>query len=186
MKKYLTLLMIPLVFLGAFATAAYASTGAAPTIESGLNELADMAYAGFKAGEYGEMSMVLLILTVALLRKFGSSVWEPLGTRHAARLYLLVAAAAGYMYVNGVELGNLWDAFKVAAMTGGAVNIVQWAAEWLVVRSWVPGWARAALTAVLWIFRPRGADQIKAAEKAGENAVEADPPKGLGKVDRIP
>ena len=44
----------------------------------------------------------------------------------------------------------------------------------------IPGWAQRVLNAALWLFKPKGADAVAKAEKAGEAAASAADAPGAG------
>ena len=185
MRHFVTALLVP-IFVACFAAAALASGGQAPGLESELRDILNAIYNGFKAGEFGKASAALVIFAVALLRRYGAKIRPWLGNANAARVYLLLATAAGYLYANGVELGNIEGALMLAAAVGGGVNLIQWAVEWALGKSWLPGWAALALRGVLWLFRGTGEDAIQEAEKAGNDAVRNSPPKGVGRTGTWP
>lgn len=198
MKK----LLHPLVELGllvAIMLVAFSATGHAATAATGddgsLTDLLRPVYDAFRGGHYIAAGALALVLVVALLKRYapgklGAFVHGDAGgvlTTLAISFAGAIAAATGDGQAWTWSIA--WTAGGIAfAAAGSYAMIKKLLVEPLLASAWwqakAPAWLKAGAQMVLWIFdKPAArAETIKAAEKAGEAAVQAEPSKGADEI----
>lgn len=175
----------------AFAAGAVAAAGG----EASVLDLARPVIDAITSGEYVYASALALVLVVAALRKYGSKRWPWLNGEVGAPLLVLLGSFFGAI---GAVLGRseslTLETFKVAAMVaitaaGGYALINKLIIKPLMkpLLAKAPAWLKPLLKIVVWAFdRPT---RVAAAEKAGTDAVKANPSKGaadvVGTIDDI-
>jgi hypothetical protein len=206
MKRFLSVLVLALWFLGGMSVAVAASSASHTSViadpaAAATDVTVDAARAvfdAFKSGNPALGSILVLILVVAALRKYGVRRWPALGSdvggsallAAAAFLGVLAAAAASSGWAGVASAGVLWSAFKLAAAAGGGYTLVKRLGGWVLGR-WgdrMPGWLHAALDVMLWVFdhSPQASVEIAKAEVAGDAAVAKKPAVGFGPTDALP
>lgn len=134
-----------------------------------------------------------LVLVVALLRRYGTKIPKVgpyLGTPAGGAVMNLALAFGGTMVamLSGpgavFSMAMVWTASKLAIGAAGGYTLVkELVVPWLVkIRDVLPGWAKPLLDVVLWVFNSAGKDVIAGAEKAGNEAVDANPPGGADSI----
>ncbi len=207
MRKMISALALCLCFVGGM-TGAVAAAGVPPAEGDSVPayvgdvsvEAAKAIFEAFKSGNATLGVLLVLIAGVTLLRKYGSKKWPALGSDFGGSMLLAgltllgtLAASAGAGGWAGVsDPSVLWRAFKLAAYAGGGYTLIKRAMKWALAK-WgekLPGWMRSVLEAGMWIFDSApGAGAAVAVEKAkaaGEAAVKANPPSGVGPTGTIP
>lgn len=207
MRKIISALALCLCFVagmtGAFAAAAVppAEGESVPEFVGDVSvETAKAVFEAFKNGNATLGVLLTLIVAVTLLRKYGVKKWPALGSDFGGSMMLsgltllgTLAASAGSSGWSGVaDPSVLWRAFKLAAFAGGGYTLVKRALKWALAK-WgekLPGWMRSVLEAGMWIFDSAPgagvAVAVEKAEAAGDAAVKANPPKGVGPTGTLP
>lgn len=146
------------------------------------------------AGRYWEATALALVVFCALVRKYGPSIsprmnWVKGDVGGALLVFfgsLGGAAATALAAGTAPSLALLVLATKVAFAASGGYSLVKRIAvpslEWLAMRS--PQWLHWAFDLALWVFNRNTA--IAIAEKAGKDAVQANPAGGVAAVIGTP
>ena len=179
MKRTMSVVAWVLLFFGGFALAA------SPALADTLEEIARSVVETFSSGQYGEAAILAVVLGVSAFRKFLAPRFPFWASDVGGGLLVLVIAfgttlTASLSAGESLSLGLLWTAFKVAGAASGGYTLVKRLGGWMLARLPLPGWLERALSALLWLFQPRGEEAIAKAEKAGDAAVKSKPPTGVG------
>lgn len=181
MNRIFTIAAAVVAFLVAFTGTAMAAS--LPDAES-LIDLARPVLAAVKSGQGYAAAALALVLMTALARRFGAKRWPWLNSDAGGSLLTLVGSFGGAVATalaagSLPTLGLAWTAFGVAvAASGGYTMVKRLIVPGLVwLQSRLPGWAQPVLSLVLWMFTKP--DPIAVAEKAGNEAVAANPGKGI-------
>ncbi len=179
-------------FVVGFAAVAHASTGVDGGDSTAIGELLRALVDAFQTKNPTLIGVATIVLGVAAVKKWGGKRFPWIGKSPFPELMVLVtsfATTVGALVEAGSALGDaVTPAFKLAAAAAGGYAIVaaigraaldKWGAK-------LPGWIVTALNAVLWLFAKPGAAAVAKAAKAGDDAVKADPPAGVGPTDSIP
>lgn len=158
---------------------------ASPAFADAINDAAQAVVEAVKSGHYTEAVILGLVVAVAGFRKYGGAKWPFWAGDIGGSLLVLIGAfgttlAASLTAGAGLSLDLLWSSFKLAAAASGGYTLVKRLGGWAIAKLPIPGWAESALSALLWLFQPRGAEAIAKADKAGEDAVRDDPGTGSG------
>jgi hypothetical protein len=173
------------ITLVTFAATAHAQTAATPDSGSVL-DLLKPVYNAFAGGQYAYMGTLLVILLVALTKRYlGDKLpWlhSDVGGTSTALLAAAATAAAAGLATPGSHL--TFALLKTSLMVGvgaagGFAVLKALIIEPLLIplEAKAPAWMKPLFALVLWIFdKP---DAIKQAEAAGTAAVAAKPATGL-------
>lgn len=176
MKHAISLLILPLLFLAGFAGSALA------TSDEPLLDLAKPVLDAILGGEYWLGAALALVLATALLSRYAP--WKFLKGGEGKALLVLSGAFGGSLANSliGGEMMSLDAAKSAAKLAIGAAGgyslikalIVPWL-DRLGAKAWFPGFLKPVLRVATWLFR----NPLGAAEKAGDDAVAANPSTGL-------
>ncbi len=197
MTKAFTAFTVALVGYLAFMGAAFAGNAVAPGDESIL----DMIKPVFDAVVHGQWwlgaSLALILAVTALKRyahkipKFGPKLSAAINGDIGQPITVLAlsfggaiataAAAQGTVFVMSAALA--WTALKVAVGAAGGYSLLKSLLAPLIVKlgAKAPAWMKPLFDMVLWAFSKPTA--VEKAEKAGDDAVAANPPTGASKSD---
>lgn len=195
---------LTMILLISFRAVSFAAGGAMPDDNGSLLEQARPIFDTIMAGHYLAGAAFALALAVALAKRWapgkaGAFLHTDVGGTLATLVMSFFGAAAtslaAYKGFAGFSPAMLVTSAKVAAMAaGGYALIKKLIVEPFRASSWYaksPAWVKAGLQLVMWLFDKRAAqaEVIADAEKAGEDAVKANPsggtdsPSNLGKPD---
>lgn len=183
-----------LVFLLAFTATALGAAGLAPEDGSVLDLLAPIVDA-FRGGNYPLGGALAIVLAVALARRYGTEYIPWLGTKAGAALMVLVGSFGGALAAALSAPGAVLSFAMVKSATaiavgaaGGYTLIKDLVVDPLTRSAWyrerAPGWLKAIVSVVLWVFR--SPSPVARAEAAGQAAVDAKPPSGAAGVVGAP
>lgn len=152
---------------------------------SSVSELLNAVLAAVTGGHYLLAASLGVIMLVGLLRKYGGSRFPFLMTDHGGAILVLVtsffgAISTALMAGAMPTLALAWTALGVAVTAAGGYSLVKKLLAPLVPKA--PAWLRPVLNVVLWFFDRRSDQTLKAAKKAGDAAVAANPPTGVDGV----
>lgn len=185
-----------LSFLGFFTATALAAGAVSPD-DGSLLDLFKPVVDAFRGGQYLYAGMLALVVAVAALKRYAPTKYGISDFVHGdvgGTALTLVASFGGAMATTlGAGDPFSWGIAKTAALiavgaAGGYAMIKKLVVTPLVSSTWyqtkAPGWLKTILGLALWIFdRPT---PIAVAEKAGEDAVAANPGVGVKSVEGTP
>jgi hypothetical protein len=178
-----------------FVGVAFAADAATPSGGESVLDLARPVLDAIMSGHYAAAAALALVLAVALARRYGSPRLPWLNSDEGGAILVLTGSFGGAMATAllagaAPTLSLAWMSLQVAAGGAGiyvlAKKLLHRPLLWLQDKA--PSWLKPILSLVLWIFeRPSTAEK---AAKAGDAAVEANPPGGiegtLGKPEERP
>ena len=180
-----------IIFIATFLVS-FTSVGVAfaATDDTQLMDMAKPLLDAVMHGQFALAGAMLLVLGVALARRYGAKRFPFLHTDAGGSLLTLAgsfggAVATALMAGAGVTTGLLWTALGVAATASGGYTLIKRLAIPLLkkVLSKLPKALQKPFGLVLWMFE---SPKVAAAEAAGDAAVAANPAKGLGTPDELP
>lgn len=154
--------------------------------EAGVSDLVKPVFDAVMQGHFALAGALLLILTVAVLRKYGIKKWPFFATDTGGTLLALVASFGGALATTlgaGVSLswGVLASALGVAATASGGYTLIKRLA--IPMLKMLPKSLQKPLSLIYWIFE---SPKIAEAEEAGKKAVAEKPSNGLGSPNELP
>lgn len=174
----------------AFMGAALAGT-AIPADDAGILDFLTPVYEAIKGGAYWPAAMFGLIFVVTAVKRYTPSKFKPYvnGPYGQPLTVLLVSFASAAITgmasagTSALTLGLAWAAIKVAAAAVGGYELLKQLLAPLIIKlgSKAPSWMKPAFDLLLWVFSKPSA--VEKAEKAGDDAVAANPPTGADKND---
>ena len=189
-------LVLLLVFTGVFAFGATAfAAGQVVDTNSSILDLAKPVYEAFSGGHYAYAAALLVVLIVALVKRYlGDRIkWlhSDAGGSSMALVAAMATAFAAGLAAPGAHV--TWGLAKTALLVGiGAAGGFAVLKNLLVepilqpLQKKLPAWAQPILSLVLWIFdHGQVAEQVQAEAKAvaaGDAAVVAKPAQGAAAV----
>lgn len=176
-----------LAFLATFTGVSVAlAAGDAAVAEPSLLDLLQPVLTAAKAGQGVLAACLLLVFGVAAARRYGAKRWPWLAGDAGGAALTLVGSFAGALATalaagTGFSFALAASALGIAFTASGGYSMVK---RLLVpalrkLRDKLPGPARWALDAALWVF---GKDPVAEATKAGESAVAANPATGAAGI----
>jgi hypothetical protein len=187
-SKFPILLFAVLAFLASFAGVALAADAVTPAgSDSSLLDLLKPVYELFLSGHYAAGSAAVLVLGVALARRYVAPHWSFLGTDLGGALLTLLGAfgaalGASMAGSTALTLALLYKAGGVAVLAAGGYSLLNKLLTALEGWSKLPSWAASGLRLITWIFDEvegtSGAQAIATATAAGQAAVAAKPAQG--------
>lgn len=180
-------LVVGLTLIGVltFAATAHAQNVAVPADGSVL-DLLKPVYNAFSGGQYAYCGALLLVVIVALVKRYFGTTTPWLHTDIGGASMVLLAsagtAAATGLATPGAHLtfGLLKSSLLLGVTAAGGFSMIKsLVIEPLLIplEAKAPLWMKPIFSLVLWIFdKP---DAIKTAEAAGEAALVAKPPTGI-------
>lgn len=186
MKRLVTpLLLAVAAFLGftiAYVPVALAASAASPSDGSLLDMLRPVIDA-VTSGHYAAASAALLILAIALTRRYLAPHWAFLGTDAGGALLTLVGSlGAGLATVvagGPLTVSGAWTAVTIAVGAAGGYTILNKLLSPLEAKA--PAWMQPIFRLVTWIFdevAPGNPGAVAASAAAGDAAVAAKPAQG--------
>ncbi len=184
---------LALIALGSFSATAFAA-GAVDGTDQSLLDLLKPVYEAFKSGQYVAGCALGVILIVALLKKYApGKLGRMVHSDAGGALTTFMVSAAGSIAAAAANSAWKWSMLSQAtiiafAAAGGYAMVKKAIIEPLLASKWyqdkAPGWLRAAMSVVLWIFDKPASDAtvIAESEKAGADAVTASPSQGVDGV----
>lgn len=176
--------------LASFGATAYAASTATAAEESLLDMLKPV-YDAFRGGHYIGAGALTVIFAVALLKRYAPGrlrkfVYSDLG----GTLSAFLVAAAGSVAASSPDASWSWSILSTAftlglAGAGGYTVIKKVLVDRLLASTWyntkAPSWIKMGLRVVLWVFAKPASEAavLAAAEKAGQDAVAAEPSRGV-------
>lgn len=193
LKAHYILVGLPMAFimlLGFRATAIAADAVGVPS-DASLLDLARPVFEAFSGGHYAYAGALLVILMVALAKRYGTPKIAFLSTDAGGAVMALSASMATAM-VAGLAAPDAvvtWDLLKSSALIGvGAAGGYTVIKDLLIepflrpLAAKMPLWTQPIFNVILWIFEGSGAADIAKSEAAGAAAVAANPGKGVAAV----
>jgi hypothetical protein len=189
MNRILSLLVLPAAFVAGFAGVALAA-GVAEIPEESLGELLRPIIDAVLAGDYWLAGAAALIFaTTAAYRYLPrlSPRFAFVASTPGKALTLLLVSYGGALAASLVGAATMspalaFAALKVALAAAGGYSVAKAVVypllAWLETKA--PGWMAPVISVLLWAFR--SGDPDAAAEKAGDEAVDADPPDGTAGI----
>lgn len=193
MRTVLKYLFLVACFLGGFAGMAWAQAvdvtgGDSQALSEALRAVAD----AFTSGNPTLAGVLMIVVAVAAVKKYGALKFPWLANSPFPELLVLLSSGAGALAAalsaGGSFTEALWPAAKLAAAAAGGYALLA-ALGKAVLDKWgdkLPAWLHSVLDVVFWLFKKPSADAKAEAKKAGDAAVEANPPTGAGDTDIIP
>lgn len=184
--RFFTLLV--LIFLGAFTSTALAAE-AASTADPSVTEATKAVFDAVMHGQWWAAAALAVVVLGAVARKYMPAAWKEgtkgdiIGTTMAfvmafAGAIATVLAAPGAAMTAGVAL----TALKIGVTAIGGYNLIHKLASWGVASGKLPMWAMPIVKLLTSLV---GSNAIAKAEKLGDKAVAAAPPKGMSGGDQI-
>lgn len=188
-KSFLSMLTIPLLLLVAFGATSFAAGSATPE-DGSLLDLLTPIWEAATGKHWWLAGSLALVASVTAMKKYAPAgrLRNFVDSAPGVSLILLVGSFAGAVATGLVAAGTdaitpsmAWAAFQVAIGAAGGYAIIKsllvdplLASEWYKTKA--PAWLKGILSIATWAFTKP--DVAKEAEKAGDNAVAANPPKG--------
>lgn len=186
MRKITTFLLFTAMAYFSFIGVALASDAVVPT-DGSLLDLAKPVYEAILGGQWWLAAMFGLILMTTAAKKYApgkiknlinSEYGQPLTVLTlsfgGAAATALLAAGPGALMTGALA----WAALKIAVGAAGGYELLkQLVVPFLVkIQAKAPAWSQPIFGLILWAFSKPSATE--SAEKAGDDAVAANPPKG--------
>jgi hypothetical protein len=173
-----------LVFLFSFTGTALAADLAT---DPSVTDLIKPIFEAVKSGNSFLAAAMTLVLLVALARRYGISRFPFLGSDAGGAAMTLVGSFGGALSTallagSAPSLGLLSTALGIAVAASGGYSMAKRLLVPLLEKlaTKCPAWMHPMFDLVLWVFGRSSA--IAKAEKAGADALKADPAKGLSAV----
>jgi hypothetical protein len=189
MNKTITIVSAVGAALAAFTATAFAAGAAAPE-DGNILDLLSPVVDAFRSGKYLAAGAFAVVLAVALAKRYlpgKAGAWVN-GDAGGALSALVVSFAGTVGVASGA--GDAWSwamvttAGKIALMAAGGYALIKKLVidplRPLVARA--PGWVQWLFSLATFVFDKATASPIKDAEKAGNDAVTANPPTGADGV----
>lgn len=184
--------MMRIIFALALVAGFTGTALAADAVSASDPSMTDAAKAIFDAvmhGQWWAAAALGVVLACAAARRYLPSKWtegtkgDIIGTAMAflmagAGAIATVMAAPGAAMTTGVAL----TALKIGVAAIGGYNIIHKLASWAVASGKLPAWA---LPIVKLLTSLVGSNAVAKAERLGDKAVAASPPKGMSGGDKI-
>lgn len=174
-----------LLLLAAFTGTSFAAQ-AAVTSDPSLVDLAKPVFDAIMHGQPLLAGALGIVLICGVARRYMPASWKTgvkgdiIGTALAFGMAFFGAVASALTLPGGaLSFAIFVGAFKVGALAIGGYTVIHKIAGWLEESEWLAKrapWVRALLKMTSGLF---GSDAIKKAEKAGDDAVAAQPPTGM-------
>jgi len=172
-------------YLSAFVFTLLSFFGASVAMAQTNTELIDLAKPVLDAamsGNYMYAVALMLVLSVALVRRFGGARWPILASKKVAPFLVMVGSFGAALATSlgaGASISGamLWGAVKIATVAAGGYSLLKPLLDALQKRA--PKWAQPLFGMVGWIFSSR--DRAERAKAAGQKAVKENPAQGLPK-----
>lgn len=195
-RPTLSIVAVALVALVSFIATAFAAGATVPE-DGSIIDLARPVWDAIMAGHYVAGAALALCLTLALAKRYAPGKAGAFLNSDAGGALSLLGMAFFGAIATGTIAGEGWGGLswglalasaKVAAVAAGGFAIVKkLIVEPIRNSDWylnTPAWLKSLLQVVFWIFDKQTAtdEVIAEAEKAGEDAVKANPGTGAAKV----
>ncbi len=192
MRKLIPVFLFAVVAYFSFMGAALAQGVVVPT-DGNLLDLAKPVYEAFLSGQWSLGLMFALIFTVTALKRYlPGKAGKVVNGEYGQPVSVLVLAFAGAAVAALVAMGPgavlsgalAWSALKVAVTAAGGYTLLKQLVAPLLVKlePKAPVWLKWIFPMLLWAFSKPTAKVV--AEKAGDDAVVANPPTGT-KTDDV-
>ena len=188
MNRVFSIAVLAMSFVAGFAGAAFAATVAGGSADpnvvgDALRSLVD----SFSSGNLTVTAALAVVFAVAVVRKYVSPKVSFLQSDMGVALLVMLAAFGGSVAAAGVfSVAVLWASLKIAAGAAGGYALVKIFGRWLMSVVPMPAWAKSVIAGVLFLFDKPGAAATDKAESAGDAAVKANPPTGVGPTAKLP
>lgn len=195
LRAHIVLVGLPLAIIAllGFRTFTFAADAAGVPSDASLLDLARPVFDAFSGGHYAYAGALLVILLVAIAKRYLAPKVKFLNTDAggavmALALAMATAMAAGLAAPGAVITSALLKSSALIGVgaAGGYTVIKDLLIEPLLrpLIGKLPIWAQPIGGIVLWVFEgnSNAAAELAAADKAGADAVTADPAKGVAAV----
>lgn len=186
--------LVGIAVISMTATVFAANAVAIPSGDSSVSDMAHAVYDAITSGHYIASAALMLILVVALLRRYAGVVSSKIEafvhSDIGVALTTLLLAFGGALATATIggdawHWSMLWMSATVAFAAAGSYAMLKAlvydkiaASDWYKTRA--PEWFKLAFGLLGWVFdKP---DAVKQSEQAGKDAVAAKPSEGLAAV----
>lgn len=181
MKKLLSYLVLPLIFVGGVAGMALAQT----VSEDPILDLAKPVLEAALAGEYWLGASLLLVFLATAFYRYAPWSWAKSSAGKALSvLAISFGGAVATTLATGAAMSPMvaWAGLKVAIGAAGGYSLLKALLFPALAKleQVAPGWLGPVISAALWVFR--SGDPEAEAREAGDQAVADNPPEGAAGV----